>query len=304
MSRSLLSVCVLWLTLAPVLGQTAAETEAGRPADSGAPPPAAFLVQPPATPPPATPAPPLNDISRLQSGGPAQPAIPSAAQSAPKAQAQLRAQLKAVRSTALCGDMSGRIVELKIREGERFVAGQPLVRFQCASQENALAKAKAIEDKRSKLYEINKNLLPLKSVSNLEVEVSAAELAEAQAEVRQARTMIERCQVRAPFAGRVAEVLARQDQYLAEGQPLLEILSEDELELEFLAPSVWLQWLKPGQDFTVAIDELGAAFHGKVTRLSAKLDPISQSIKVFGRVDDPGRRLLPGMSGRIEMSPQ
>ena len=141
-------------------------------------------------------------------------------------------------------------------------------------------------------------------MSNLEVEVSMAELAEAQAEVRQARTMIERCQVRAPFAGRVAEVLARQDQFIAEGQPLLEILSEDELELEFLAPSVWLKWLKPGQEFAVAIDELGESFPGKVTRLSARLDPVSQSIKVFGRVEDHARRLLPGMSGRIDMKPQ
>lgn len=281
----------------------AAEADALRPAGQGAPLPAAV----PAPTPAPVPAPPPVSASAPAGApvpnGAAAPAAPLPA--APRGQGpQLRAQLRAVRSTVLCSDMAGRIIDLKIKEGDRFAAGQPLVRFLCSSQENALAKARAVEDKRFKLHEINKNLLPLKSVSNLEVEVSMAELAEAQAEVRQARTMIERCQVRAPFAGRVAEVLARQDQFIAEGQPLLEILSEDELELEFLAPSVWLKWLKPGQEFAVAIDELGESFPGKVTRLSARLDPVSQSIKVFGRVEDHARRLLPGMSGRIDMKPQ
>jgi membrane fusion protein (multidrug efflux system) len=45
------------------------------------------------------------------------------------------------------------------------------------------------------------------------------------------------------------------------------------------------------------VDELDKSFVGHVDRLGARIDPVSQSISLAGRVDGQHPQLLPGMSG-------
>ena len=92
-------------------------------------------------------------------------------------------------------------------------------------------------------------------------------------------------------------------QFVGVGAPLIEILSDKDLDLELIVPSLWLTWLKPGVPFDVAIDETGKTYPAKITRLSGKVDAVSRSIKIYGKIDNPADTLLPGMSGRALLSP-
>ena len=60
------------------------------------------------------------------------------------------------------------------------------------------------------------------------------------------------------------EQKVREQQYAQPGQALLEIIDDSVLELEFIVPSRWLAWLKPGHAFKVSIDEVGRSFPAKV----------------------------------------
>ena len=215
----------------------------------------------------------------------------------------LRAQVKARESSQISSEMSGRIIELKIRDGQRFSAGQLLVGFHCSMEEAQLSKAKATLDKKQKTYEVNKKLQKLSSISNLELEVSKAEEAEARAEVQVGQAALGRCTIKAPFSGKVVEVTARAYQSVREGDPLLEIINEKDLEIEFIAPSKALPQLKPGNTFKVTLDETGKAYKAEIIRLGGRVDPVSQTIKVYGRITDSSVELLPGMSGAIELTP-
>ena len=41
-----------------------------------------------------------------------------------------------------------------------------------------------------------------------------------------------------------------------------------------------------------------------VTRVGAEVDPLSQSVKVFGEFQEPQNDLIPGMSGRAKFNPE
>ena len=86
-------------------------------------------------------------------------------------------------------------------------------------------------------------------------------------------------------------------QYVNPGNPILDIVDSDSLELRMLVPSKWLATLKPGSRFTVAVDELGASFPARIERLGAQIDPVSQTILAIGVIDGKAANLLPGMSG-------
>jgi membrane fusion protein, multidrug efflux system len=215
----------------------------------------------------------------------------------------LRAQIKARESTQISSEMDGRITQLKIRDGERFSAGQLLVGFHCSLEEAQLTKAKATLEKKRKTYEVNQKLEKLNSISTLELSVSKAEEDEAKADVRVMEAMLGRCTIKAPFSGKVVEVTARAYQSVREGDPLLEIINEKDLEIEFIAPSRSLPQLKLGNTFKVTLDETAKSYKAKIIRLGGRVDPVSQTIKVYGRITDSSAELLPGMSGAIELTP-
>jgi membrane fusion protein, multidrug efflux system len=70
-----------------------------------------------------------------------------------------------------------------------------------------------------------------------------------------------------------------------------------------IAPSRWLAWLKPGMPFKVDIHETEKTYSAQVMRLSGRVDPVSQTIKVFGEIRGDAPELMAGMSGRAVIPP-
>ena len=211
---------------------------------------------------------------------------------------EIRAQLTALQYTTLSGELAARIDKISTKVGERFKKGDILVVFDCAIQRAQLAHARAIALGADKTYAINQRLMALKSIGQLELEVSLAEVQKAKADVAAADATVSKCEIAAPFSGVTVDQKAREFQYTTPGQPLIEILDDTSLEIELIAPSRWLDRLKPGSAFELHIDETNKTFPARVTRLGGRVDPVSQSIKVIGTITSSTEGLVPGMSGR------
>ena len=56
-------------------------------------------------------------------------------------------------------------------------------------------------------------------------------------------------------------------------------------------------------DFQVQIDETGKTYPAKFSRIGARVDPSSQSIKVAAAIDGKFPELMAGMSGRVQVKP-
>jgi membrane fusion protein (multidrug efflux system) len=228
------------------------------------------------------------------------PAAPATAANDPR---EIRAQLAPLRFTTLASEIGAKINRLPVTEGGSFRAGQVLVQFDCALQRAYLEKARAVLAGSEKTFTANRRLAELNSIGRVELELSEAEVIKNRAEVSATATMLAKCSIAAPFSGRIAEQKAREQQFVQPGQALLEIIDDSVLELEFIVPSRWLAWLKPGHTFKVAIDEVGKTFPAKVQRIGARVDPVSQSVKLTATIDGRFPELVAGMSGRVTMTP-
>lgn len=211
---------------------------------------------------------------------------------------EIRAQLRAPRSTTLASGMAGRIDFLELRDGDRFEQGQALVRFDCEAVEYGAAIARALRNKAAKVYENKRRLGQLGSIAALEIDVAAADLAQASAEVDLAVERLSRCEISAPFPGISADVAVKRYQYVKEGEPLLQILDDRELEVEMLLPSTWLLYLDVGDAFQVALDETASGYPATLVRFSGRIDAVSQTVKAYGKIEGEHPELMAGMSGR------
>lgn len=212
--------------------------------------------------------------------------------------AEIRAQLNALHATILSSEMPAKIIQLNVQEGERFKQGDLLVAFNCAEQQAQLKKAQAIVQATEKTYEVNARLAKLNSMSPLELDMAAAEVAKAKADIALMGAILQKCTITAPFSGRVAERLVQRYQYVTPGTPILDILDDSQLEITVLVPSNWLKWLKPGVEFKVFLEETQHEYSAKVKMVGARIDAVSQSIKMTGVITGKSDGLLAGMSGK------
>ncbi len=219
----------------------------------------------------------------------------------PSEQRDIRAQLTARRFTTLAAEVGAKISHLPLPEGSRFKVGQVLIKFDCSLQQTQLTKSQAALAGANATWNANKRLLELNSIGKVELDVSEAEVHKNAAEVASMKAILSKCSIAAPFSGFVSEQKVREQQYVQAGQILMELIDDSALELEFIAPSRWLAWLRPGVVFKMLVDETGRTYPAKVLRLGGKVDPVSQSIKVTAMIDGKFPELLTGMSGRIQI---
>ncbi|MCB8820582.1 efflux RND transporter periplasmic adaptor subunit [Microvirga rosea] len=221
---------------------------------------------------------------------------------APADEAEVRAQLTPRHMTILSSEIAGKVVSLPFREGDAFEAGQELAGLDCSALQARLSLAQAQLDRAERKLVALKQLDQRGATGKVDLDLAVIDTTAAKADLEVARIDVAHCRVPAPFSGRVSESKVQRYQYVTVGQPLLDILSDKELELELVAPSRWLAWLQAGEKLSVRVDELERTFPAIVTRIGARIDPVSQTVKIYARIDGVFPELRTGMSGLAQFS--
>ncbi len=225
-------------------------------------------------------------------------ASPQSSASALPANSPIGVQVTARTTAMISAPMSGQLIEFPANDGDSIKEGQVVARFNCAQQEATQGRAKAELVKRQDILNTQKSLRALNAYSKADFVTAANDVEVAKADLALTQTAVDNCEVKAPFAGRVANVPVRNYQFVQVGAPLLDLVNDQDLELEFIVPSIWLTWLKIGTDARVQVTETGLNYDSRITRISGKVDAASQTIKIYGHIGGGDlSTLLPGMSG-------
>lgn len=213
-----------------------------------------------------------------------------------KAAEDIRCLLIPGDSTVLSSEIAAEISAMNVDMGGVFTAGQELVLLDTAIYQAQAQRVAAEFEAAEKSLEIQRSLSEMGSGSEMEMVAAEARLAAARAELNLSRIQVDLGTIRAPYDGRVVSRLANTHEYVTQGQPLLDII-DDTLKLQLHVPSRWLRWLSPGIGFEVQVDETGKTYPARITRLGARVDPVSQTIEVRAGIEGRFPELLAGMSG-------
>lgn len=199
----------------------------------------------------------------------------------------------------LSSRMAGRIRVIHKKEGQRFEKKDPLVDFFCPIRRARLKKSRAALAAVDKRLAVHRELVEIRSASRLDLELLEAERLQAEAEVAVQRAESDMCHIRAPFAGRVTGVHANAHESVPLGQPLLDVVSRGDFEVRVIVPSSRYAQIRIGSDFSIHLEETGKRYPVRVIRLGGRIDPVSQTFRVIGRVQGHHPELIPGMGGPV-----
>lgn len=177
--------------------------------------------------------------------------------------------IEPVRDTSLAAQVSGAVVQLQVRVGDRVREGQELLRLDAQTiRQNAAARAAQVDAARSQARLADNELARQKQLFSRQY-VSQAGLERAQAQAQAAHAQVRALQaqagaaaaqaglhiVRAPYSGVVSEVPVALGDMATTGRPLVRLYDPTALRIAAAAPQAWLP---PGGSAQLEVPSLGA----------------------------------------------
>ncbi len=225
-------------------------------------------------------------------------------------------EIVATHHAELAAEIDGRVTELVIEEGAAVEAGQSILLLDPARRRLELDRAEArvaeeeaqVENDRRRLARQRElSAQKIASESSLDEAETALRLAEAKLTAARAALGVERralreATVRAPFDGLVVERKVSLGEYVRMGEPLVEIVSLDPIEVEFRVAEVDSSFVRLGQDVDVTVAPYpDRVFHATVTVISPTIDRHSRTLRVKAALDNTERLLRPGLFARADL---
>lgn len=213
------------------------------------------------------------------------------------ANSEARGVLKASEEAIIASGMAARLLKAGYKPGQRFDRGALLAKFDCTQQEAELNALKQAHETLSLRYKNQDHLFKAGAAGELDVSVARSEMHQAAAERDALSARMKHCHVYAPYAGIIVGKHVAAYETPAQNAPLYTVARAGNLEISVIIPSKWLRWVDKGAKFKFQVDETGSELNGKISRIGAAVDPVSQTIEVTGQTIGATHGALSGMSG-------
>lgn len=220
--------------------------------------------------------------------------------------------IKATQHAELSFEVSGRIIERWVNEGQRVRKGDELARLDDRNYQAeldkvsaALREARSELDRSERIYEQNPGAI---STQKIDTDRKAVEVAEA--EIRIAEKALEDTILRAPFDGLVARRLVDDYQNVLAKESVMILQDISLLEIEISVPERDMaagRTVRDADEITerakpmVEVSSLpGRSFPARVSEIATTADPVTRTFQlrlVFEPPDDVA--ILPGMTARV-----
>ena len=199
-------------------------------------------------------------------------------------------------------EVSGRIVELLVDEGDRVQRDQLIATLdtevidkQISEVETTLRLARDVYERQKRLWDQNIG----SEVQFLEAQNSVERL-EKNLDVLQAQRS--RAVVKAPKTGVLDQLLLREGELASPGTPVAVIVDMDNLKLSVSVPENFLMFIDRGDDVEIYFPSLDKTLQSTINRVGSTIDPDNRTFRVETFLPPGKSRLKPNLMARMSIN--
>jgi len=205
-------------------------------------------------------------------------------------------QIEAIQSIELRPEVSGRITDILVREGQLVADSTPLFKVDDAELKAQVAQADAERQLSRQALERTKGLIAQNASSTSDLEQAEAKSRGADANYALLKTRLDRTVVRAPFGGAVGRRLVSIGTYVSNQTPLITLQSVNPQYASFDVPERYADRLSRGQLVSFQVAALpGRNFSGEVVFVDPVVSLPGRTILIKARVPNSEHQLQAGM---------
>jgi membrane fusion protein (multidrug efflux system) len=217
-------------------------------------------------------------------------------------------------SSTVASEVAGLVEELLVREGDVVKKEQPLARLRTTSLElRRKASVASLQEAQARLKQAERNLERAKELKEsgiisrqdyddrfYEYDAWQGRVDQYQAQIDQIDFDLQQSIISAPFAGTVTAKRTEVGQWVAVGDPVMDMVSLDELEVVVEVPEQYFSSLNPGARASVTFEAVpGLEAGGHITAIIPRADPEARTFPVKMRIPNREGRIGVGMLAQV-----
>jgi membrane fusion protein (multidrug efflux system) len=202
-------------------------------------------------------------------------------------------------STELRPEVSGRITQLNIREGQSVAKGTLLVKLYDADLQAQLKKLQVQLEIYDKTAQRQAELLKIDGISKQEYDLSVLQVNNIKADMELIRTSIQKTELRAPFSGRIGLRNISMGAYVTPQTLITVIRQEDQLKLEFTVPEKYSSKISIGKIVDFTVEGMSKTIPAKVIATEEAVTEDTRSLRVRAIVQGKSPALIPGAFAKV-----
>ena len=211
--------------------------------------------------------------------------------------------LRAVNGSDLAFEVPGIVKELHFKSGDDVAAGDILLTLRADDDVAKLAALQATAALSEIVHQRDQEQFKIKAVSQATLDADAANLKNAKAQVAEQEAVIAKKTLRAPFAGHLGVRAVDIGQYISAGTAVVTLQALDPIYADFFLPQQALNQVRLEQAVTIKVDTYpNQDFAGTITAINPKVDQATRNVQVRATLNNPDRRLLPGMYASVSIA--
>ncbi|ARG96714.1 efflux RND transporter periplasmic adaptor subunit [Legionella micdadei] len=200
----------------------------------------------------------------------------------------------------ISSELAGQIAAIYFTPGAYVKKGTLLIQLDDTVLKSELASAKANLTLSETNYIRTKELAKRSLASEQALDKTLADLQEKENTVKVKQAQLEKLSLRAPFSGTLGSRQVSVGQYVKVGQPLVRLVANQKLRVEYNLPERYLPKLHLGQKVTVRSDAFpNKTYIGIVNYIDPAVDKETRTIAVEALIDNVERLLSAGLFVRV-----
>ena len=198
--------------------------------------------------------------------------------------------------------VAGIVTGLGFESDQDVEKGAKLVQLDISVELADQASAEAILKEADVSYKRQADLLTKNVSSEASVDTALAKRNSAAAALNRIKALIAQKAILAPFAGRLGIRHVELGQYVSPGLSMVTLQAQDPIWVDFPMPEQNIGKLKREQTIELTVDAYpGQVFKGTISSLDARVAQDTRTLLVRGTLDNPERKLLPGMFANVSV---
>jgi RND family efflux transporter MFP subunit len=209
-------------------------------------------------------------------------------------------KVEADRSVNLLPEMGGQIKRVLVSEGERVVAGQTLIELDNSVMRSSLDEVKKSLSLATTLFEKQERLWKQGIGSEVQYLQAKTNKESLEQRIQTVQNQLAMSRVKAPFAGTVDEMNAKEGEFAAPGMALGRLISTGKASVTADIPESYSNVVGKGQKVDLFFPSINKTLEARVTQVSDYINPDNRSYKVYVNLPATGE-YKPNMLAKVKV---
>ncbi|WP_234733285.1 efflux RND transporter periplasmic adaptor subunit [Tellurirhabdus bombi] len=198
-------------------------------------------------------------------------------------------------------EVSGRIVQLNIREGQPVSKGTLLLKLYDGDLQAQLQKLQVVEENNRRIEERNKRLLERGGISQQEYDIIVTNLKGALADIEITRAAIRRTEIRAPFSGTIGLRNVSMGAVVTPNTLIARLQQTSSMKLDFSIPEKYGLAVNVGSKVDFQVGGSDKTFQGAVYAIEPGVEEATRNLRIRARVNNSTSALRPGAFAKVNL---